>query len=87
LYQVVAGSIPALVAKTNLNNMKVHELNDFNKRKVKVYDIDKKELIAECETMSEASRLTGLKHSIIQDCIKFKHRSYTNRLNKKITFR
>lgn len=54
-------------------------------RKVKVYDVEKKELIAEFDSMNEAAKFTGVKS--VREYINKKSRSYKNKLGKVICFR
>lgn len=61
--------------------------NDLNKRKVKIFDVDKKELICVCESVSEASRMTGIPNRTITTHISRKTRSEDNLLNKTLAFR
>lgn len=65
----------------------VEERNALMKRKTKVYDVANKKLIAEFDTINEASRYTGVKCSNIHACMKYKYRSHKNRLGITITFR
>lgn len=55
--------------------------------KVKVYDVEKKELIAEYDSVRAASRATGVPPTTISRYIRLKHRSYKNNLNRTICFR
>jgi len=60
---------------------------ELNSRRIKIYDVAEKKLIKECETMTEASKFTGLSTSMISACLKTKYRSHKNKLNKTICFR
>jgi hypothetical protein len=59
----------------------------LNLRPIKVYDVEKKELIKTCESVIEAAKFTGLKSSMVSRYTKDKTRSYKNKLNKTICFR
>lgn len=61
--------------------------NSLSKRRVKVYDVEKKELIAEFESVTEAAEFTGVHTGSIARYIKRKYRCYTNKLNRTICFR
>jgi hypothetical protein len=56
-------------------------------RKVKVFDVEKKALIQEFETMTGAARFCGLDPREVARHIKSKSRSNNNSLNKTICFR
>lgn len=58
-----------------------------SKRKVKVYDACKKELIQEFDSLSDASLFTGVASFHISKLIRTKHKSHVNNLNKVLAFR
>lgn len=60
---------------------------DISKRKVKIYDVSKQELILECESMLDAARFCGVPVGVVAACVKRKIRCHKNALNKTITFR
>lgn len=61
--------------------------NDLNYRKVKVYDVDKKELIGEFKSLGEAGRFAGISGLMVSKYIQKKHRCHTNSLGKILAFR
>lgn len=72
------------MAQQNINNR--ISFDDYAlKRKVKIYDVEKKELLFVCDSVYEANKLTGLKG--VGAYIKNKRRSYKNKLGKVICFR
>ena len=54
---------------------------------VKIFDVEKKELIKRFETVTEAAEFCGLSFSEIKQAIKYRYRSYKNKLGKTICFR
>lgn len=68
-------------------SMRVGTDNDIMKRKVKVYDVDAKKLLKECESVAEAERFTGVSRKDIPKYIAKKWRSHNNKLNCTICFR
>jgi len=61
--------------------------NELNSRTVKVYDVEKKELIDTYPSVRAASKATGVPVTSISRYIKDKSRSSKNSLNKIICFR
>lgn len=61
--------------------------NTINYRKVKVYDVEKKQLIGEFETAVAASRATGVPASRISRLIANKSKNRTNKLGLVLAFR
>ena len=61
--------------------------NSINKRKVKVYNVDTKQLIDTFDSCKEASDFTGVRPSSIPDLIRRKGRNRVNKLGVTITFR
>ena len=57
------------------------------KRKVKVFDVEKKELIREFDSVTEAAAFCGVDARNIPSYIKTKGRCRTNSLNKILAFR
>ena len=59
------------------------------KRKVKIYDVEKKELIKECDSLKEAAEFAGIKGGggSVSNMIATKCRCYTNSFGKTICFR
>lgn len=55
-------------------------------KKIKVYDVDKKELLG-IFTLKEAADFTGVSQGHIHQAIAHKWRCYKNKLNKTICFR
>jgi len=54
---------------------------------VKIFDVDKKEMIANFETVKDAAKYLGLCHSVVLQIIKYKRRNTTNKLGLTITCR
>jgi len=61
--------------------------NSINKRKVKVYNVDTKQLIDTFESTKEASDFTGVRPSSIPDLIRRKGRNKVNKLGVTLAFR
>jgi len=63
--------------------------NDIAKRKVKVYDVEKKELLGEFESMTLAANFTGVSVGRIGSYLRNKGRTKktTNKLGKILCFR
>ena len=55
--------------------------------KVKIYDVEKKELIAEFENANQASKFCGIPGKYIRQYVRSKSRCYKNSLNKVLAFR
>jgi hypothetical protein len=62
-------------------------LTGFTERPVKIYDVERKLLIKECQSLKEAQEFTGVSHPYISVAIKKKWRSYKNKLGITICFR
>lgn len=60
---------------------------ELNARKIRVYDVETKELLKECESVSEAAKFTGLLSQTVSKHANDKTRSYKNKLNRIICFR
>lgn len=56
-------------------------------RKVKVYDVGKKELIGVFDTATEAAAFTGISPKDISKYVRFKWKNHVNKLNRTICFR
>lgn len=61
--------------------------NSINKRKVKVYNVDTKELIDTFDSSKAASDFTGVRASSIPDLIRRKGRNKVNSLGVTLAFR
>lgn len=61
--------------------------NDLNKRKVKVYNVETKTLIKECESVTEASNFSGLDRKRVATYIANKSRFSSNKLGCTVAFR
>jgi len=70
---------------TGRNSSKIRRILCAIPRKVKIYDVEKKELIKECSSINEAQKFSGVK--CISNYIKTKSKSYKNKLGKVICFR
>ena len=55
------------------------------RRKVKIYDVEKKELLFICDSMYAAEKITGVKSASAY--LSKKTKCYTNKLGKVICFR
>lgn len=55
--------------------------------RTKVYDVEKKELIGTFESRNDASKFTGVSLGHIADHVRKKRKVFSNKLNRKITFR
>lgn len=62
-------------------------VNDLSKRKVKVYNVETKTLVKECESASEASNLTGLERKRVAQYIRDKSRFNSEKLGHIVAFR
>lgn len=62
-------------------------INDLSKRKVKVYNVETKTLLKECETVTAASNYSGLDRKRIATYITNKSRYKSDKLGCVITFR
>ncbi len=56
-------------------------------RKVKAYDVEKKELIGEFETLIACCKHFGINPGSLTTMIRKKSRCYKNNLNRTLTFR
>ncbi len=56
-------------------------------RRVKVFDVDKKELLGTFESMTAAGKFSGISTDFVRTCIATKCRCYKNKLNKTLAFR
>lgn len=61
--------------------------NSINKRKVKVYNVDTKQLIDTFDSSKEAADYTGVRPSSIPDLIRRKGRNKVNKLGVTLAFR
>lgn len=61
--------------------------NSINKRKVKVYNVDTKELLGEFDSSKEASDFTGVRYSSISNLIRSKTKNKVNKLGLTLAFR
>jgi hypothetical protein len=69
-------------------NMHLHEPSLKNiPRTVKVYDVEKKELLGTFPSIYEAAKFAGIGSYGVAQYIKFKYRCHTNKLNKILAFR
>lgn len=59
--------------------------NQWLKRKVKIYDVEKKQLIKECESMLEAAKFLGVDNVNIY--IKYKYKCRKNKLGITVAIR
>ena len=62
-------------------------VNDLSKRKVKVYNVETKTLIKECESVAEASNFTGLERKRVSTYIRDKSRFKSEKLGHTVAFR
>lgn len=74
------------MSRTSLNS-RVGITNEISRRRVKVYDVDKKELLGTFESITEASDFTGVANGAISSYIKGKIKCHTNKLDRVLAFR
>jgi hypothetical protein len=58
-----------------------------NKVRVKCYDVEKKQLISQHESYTEAAIFYGIDNGQVRQCVKLKCKCHKNNINRTITFR